>query len=217
METKDAILKRHSTRYFADRPIDMADIKAILTLAQQAPSWVNSQPERLYLATGQTLATIRQGYADRAADPGAAHPEVPVMGRADWSKQGQDNMALWSQGIGTTLGQQGPAIMNDAGNKLYNAPAVLYLTLPKHYSLWSLYDLGAFGQTLMLMAVDKGLDSITAYQLIKYPDLLRANLPISDDEIIISGIALGYRDDVASVNKITAKRQKLDDILSIND
>jgi Nitroreductase len=215
METQNAILNRHSTRYFTDKEVKLTDIKRILEMAQKAPSWVNSQPEKIYLATGDSLENIRQGYTNKTSNNQHGNPELPVLSRKDWATQGRNNMALWSTGVSEELGSNWQNVMGDAAIKLYNAPAVLYLTLPKDYSLWSLYDLGAFGQTLMLTATDMGISSMTAYQLIKYPDVLRNNLPISDDEIIISGIALGYRDNEADVNKITSKRQDLEKILTI--
>ena len=46
------------------------------------------------------------------------------------------------------------------------------------------YDLGAFGQTLMLAASNQGLATMTAYEFVKYPGVLRANMPIPDNEII---------------------------------
>ena len=48
---------------------------------------------------------------------------------------------------------------------------------------------------LILAATDLGVDSIPAYELVKYPYILRNNLPILDDEDIIMGIALGYESD----------------------
>ncbi|HIY94037.1 nitroreductase [Companilactobacillus sp. HBUAS56275] len=215
METQNAILNRHSTRYFADKEVEISDIKKILEIAQKAPSWVNSQPEHIYLATGDSLEKIRQGYINKTNDGYHGNPELPVLSRKNWAKQGRTNMATWSQGVSNTLGSNWQDVMGNAAMKLYNAPAVIYLTLPKDYSLWSLYDLGAFGQTLMLAATDMEIDSMTAYQLIKYPDILRSSLPISNDEIIISGIALGYRDSAAYVNQITSKRQSLEKILTI--
>lgn len=73
---------------------------------------------------------------------------------------------------------------------------------------------GAFSMSLMLAAAEKNIDSIPAYELIKYPEILRQNLPISDDESIIAGIALGYASD-AKINNFRSSRLDLDDILKI--
>uniref|UniRef100_UPI0025E6088A hypothetical protein n=1 Tax=uncultured Methanobrevibacter sp. TaxID=253161 RepID=UPI0025E6088A len=43
---------------------------------------------------------------------------------------------------------------------------------------------GGFGMSLMLAATELGIDSIPAYELIKYPYILRDNLPIPEDEIL---------------------------------
>lgn len=217
METTKAILNRHSTRGFTDQKIPLNKIKELLTLAQSAPSWGNAQPQHIYLATGQALESIRKAYAEKDAHGEHGNPELPVLSGEKWSEQGRNNMASWSEGIGNDLGSDWQNIMATASSKLYNAPAIVFLTLPKDYSLWSLYDLGALGQTLMISAIDQGISTMTAYQLIKYPEVLREALPISEDEVIISGIAIGYRDETAPVNKIKASRQTLDNILKICD
>ena len=92
---------------------------------------------------------------------------------------------------------------------------MVYLTLPKGYSPWFLYDLGAFGENIILGASDQGIASMTAYQFVKYPQMLRQQPAISDQEDIIIGIGLGYRDTTAMVNQITASRMDLNKILTI--
>ena len=104
---------------------------------------------------------------------------------------------------------------NHVQHILFNSPAVVYLTLPKNYTKWSVYDLGGFGMALMLAATDLGVDSIPAYELVKYPYILRDNLPIPEDEDIIMGIALGYESD-EHINEYESPRLDLDEILKIN-
>ena len=76
---------------------------------------------------------------------------------------------------------------------------------------YSIYDLGGFGMSLMLAAKDHGVDSIVAYELIKYPDIIRKYAKVPDDEDIIIGIALGYEDD-AQLNKYRSSRLPLDQV-----
>lgn len=105
--------------------------------------------------------------------------------------------------------------MGKENAQLYNSPAILFMSLPKNYAGWSLYDLGAFDENIVLGVTTQGLASMTAYQLIKYPEVLRKELPISEDEDIIIGIALGYEDRDAVVNTISSTRISLDDILTV--
>ena len=78
---------------------------------------------------------------------------------------------------------------------LFNSPGIVYLTLSKGHMKYSIYDLGGFGMSLILAAKDHGVDPIVAYELIKYPDIIRKYAKVPDDEDIIIGIALGYEDN----------------------
>lgn len=60
MEFSQVVANRHSVRDFTDQPVSQEDLVDIVRTAQQAPSWVNSQPWRVYAATGATLAGIKK-------------------------------------------------------------------------------------------------------------------------------------------------------------
>ena len=211
MDFEQVIKKRKSTRQFTNQKVTIETIKKVLQEAQLAPSWVNSQPYHIHLAMGESLEKVRaqQEQFDNSGTKGT--PDLPMMSRKDWSTQAQSNMTEWTKGLGAAGKEMVPA-----SAKLYNAPAILYLTLPKGYSLWSLYDLGSFGNSIVLAATNQGLASMTAYQFIKYPGMLRKELTIAEDEEIIIGIGLGYPDNSALVNTIKSSRMNLDDILSIH-
>ncbi len=97
-----------------------------------------------------------------------------------------------------------------------NAPALVYLTLGKEHTEWPVYDLGGFGLALMLAAKDHGIDSIPAYEIVKFPAELRPLLDVPADEDIVMGIALGYaaEDDI---NDFASSRLPLEDILTIKE
>ncbi|HJF54268.1 MAG TPA: nitroreductase [Limosilactobacillus coleohominis] len=211
MDFEQVIKNRRSTRQFTDQKIALETIKKVLQEAQLAPSWVNSQPYHIHLAMGDSLEKVR-AQQEKFDNSGAkGNPDLPMMSRKDWPTQAQANMAEWTNGLGAAGKEMGPA-----SAKLYNAQAILYLTLPKGYSLWSLYDLGSFGNSIVLAATNQELASMTAYQFIKYPEMLRKELNIADDEEIIIGIGLGYPDDSALINTIKSNRMDLDDILTIH-
>ena len=54
--------------------------------------------------------------------------------------------------------------------------------------------------SLMLAATDLGVDSIPAYELVKYPYILRDNLPIPEDEDIIMVLHSGTNPMNTSTN-----------------
>ena len=66
----------------------------------------------------------------------------------------------------------------------------------------------------LLAAADKGIQSIPAAMFVQYPDVLRAELPIPDDEAIAVGIGLGHASG-AETNSFTTPRMAVDDYLTI--
>ena len=82
------------------------------------------------------------------------------------------------------------------------------MCLPKDANNWAILDLGGFEQTLMLTALNKGINSIPAYNLVKYPDILRRYIDIPSSYAIAIGISLGYAAD-NKINTFKASRMPL--------
>ena len=194
METAKAISERKSTRAFLDQEVAPKTVRELLNLAKQAPSWVNSQPEHVYAVSGKKLAELKKAYQEASQAGKKGNPDISVKPRAEWAEQAKANMKAWNDNLPKVLGENWSDIMGKHSDALYNVPNLLIMTLPKEYSAWSLYDLGAFGQNLITAATDRGLATMTAYQFIKYPQILRRVLDIPDDEVVVIGIGLGYAD-----------------------
>ena len=73
--------------------------------------------------------------------------------------------------------------------------------------------LGGFGLALQLAAKDRGIDSIVAYELSKYHDILKKYAKIQDDEDICAAIAFGYENEQA-LNKFRSKKNTLEEVCS---
>lgn len=218
LDTKEAILTRHATRLFDPKQkISEETLRKIVRLAQFAPSWVDSQPWKIYIATGDTLKKIKETHRQNVENNKEANPDWPTTHRKDWADFPRNNMAKHNDA--TAKFWENDALKGitrpELQTRLYDAPAVCYLTVAKNANQWSDYDLGAFGQTLMLAAKGMGIDSMPAYEIVKFPDSIREIMHIPDDEAIAMGIALGYGDMNTMVNDYRAPRVKLDDMLKI--
>ncbi|MBF7121735.1 nitroreductase family protein [Pediococcus pentosaceus] len=86
MEVKQAIQKRHSVRHFTDQKIDSKQLKEMIGIAQKAPSWVNSQPQKVYVAQGETLEAIRKQQQELAITGAKTNSDIPPMSRKRWSE-----------------------------------------------------------------------------------------------------------------------------------
>ena len=211
MDFQEVLRNRYSCRYFSDQLVSLDVLKDIVADAQRAPSWVNAQEWRVWIATGKTLEAIRQEYSYKTTHGIKGYSDFPVVHRDQWSAMAQENMKQFSDArVAAGLLE----IKEASQQELFHAPAVAFLTLNSRDNLWSILDLGGFQQTLLLAAADRGIASVPAYNLVKYPDVLRKHLGISEDAVIAIGIALGYPLDCA-LTRHRSVRRPVDDILTI--
>lgn len=216
MDLTTAITSRHSTRAFTDEPVGRETITEIVALARRAPSWVDSQPWRVYAAIGAARERIARRHAESSTSGARGRSDIATMHRDQWASAQQRNMAGMSESLLALLGPDLERVTGEARASLFGAPALLYLTIPRAAPQGSLYDLGAFAQTLMLAARDRGLDTIPAYELVRYPAEAREEMGIPDDEILVVGVALGHRAD-ALINSLVTDRAPVEQVLTIRD
>ncbi|KXT75656.1 nitroreductase [Streptococcus sp. DD12] len=211
MNFKTLAKSRVSIRDFQDKPVAKDLLKEIVSDAQQAPSWANSQPWKVYIATGETMKAIQGEHLKKSQDGIKGYSDLPVKSIKEWGELPWSNMETWLESVhqDATMKEFG-----EANARLWQAPSMAYITVPKSAPVWSIYDSGSFAQTLMLSAASHGVDSMVAYENIKYPDEIRSHLGVSDDELVVAGIALGYRSQ-HPINQFENSRIETDDILTI--
>jgi nitroreductase len=208
MNVVEAINERHSIRAFLSKPVERNKLDALLAASARSPSWGNTQPWEIFIATGDTLERIKEGYRQKYADNALAFPETP-------------RPVEWSQATKERIQQLRPDMVRACGDAveqfaklnqtMFGAPAVVYICMDKILSEWSLYDIGAYSQSFMLAALEQGLSTIPAITLTLYPDILRRELKIPDNLKITIGIAVGYADKDNGINKFVSSRSPLDE------
>lgn len=136
--------------------------------------------------------------------------------RTNYSARSQANMTAFMKDCEEKTRDKDLAHFLKENELLFNAPAIAYLTLEKGCTGWAVYDLGAFGLSLMLAAKDAGVDSVPAYEFVKFPDKLREILGIPESEDIIMGIGFGYPAD-DKLNDYRSDRLPVEKILTIKE
>ena len=199
---------RHSVRYYQKKEIPENTLKQIITTALQAPSWCNSQAWNIYVASGKTLSEIRNIWISKNKEGIKGYSDIPHGHRTDASQRSQKSMEQFFKGMSEFA--KDPKLLQDCQHYLFDAPTIVYLTLQKGVTQYSILDLGALEMSIVLSAKSNGVDSLIAYETIKYPDVLRKFCKIPENEDIVIGIALGYEDDNV-VNKFRAEKLSLDE------
>ena len=210
MKVTDALKERRSVRAFLPTPVEEEKLTAIFEAAARTPSWANSQPWELFVATGETLARIKESYIEKYASGVAGTPETP-------------RPKEWTQLAVERQKQLRPDMLRDCGDAveqfgalnqaMFGAPTVVYICMDKVLSEWSLYDIGAYSQSVMLAATEYGLGTIPAITLTHFPDILHKELEIPENLKVTIGIALGYTDTEHGINNFVSARSETDKVV----
>jgi nitroreductase len=203
MNVTEALNARHSTRAFLSNPVENTKLSAILEAAARTPSWANSQPWEAFVATGETLARIKEGYREKYATGTPPAPETPRP--SAWPQVSVNRRKQLDAGMVQTCGEAAKQF-GALNQGMFNAPAVVFICMDKTLSHWSLYDLGAYSQSIMLAATDNGLFSIPAITLVLYPDILHREMNIPDTLKVAIGVAVGYIDRENRINDFVSER-----------
>ena len=203
MKVTEALAKRRSVRAFLPTPVEKEKLTAVFEAAMRTPSWANSQPWEVFVATGAALENIKKSYAECYANNVTAMPETP-------------RPAAWTEAAVQRREQLQPDMRRDCGDAvaqfgklnqtMFGAPVVIYLCMDKLLSQWSLYDIGAYSQSLMLAAIEYGLGTIPAMTLTLFPDVLHRELQIPENLKVTIGIAIGYTDTQNAINNFVSDR-----------
>ncbi|GHV31771.1 nitroreductase [Synergistales bacterium] len=211
MNAIEAINERRSIRAFSPKPVEKDKLNAVLAASSRTPSWANTQPWEIFVATGDTLKRIKEGYRQKYADKAPAVPEMPRP--VEWSEGAKERIQQLRPDIARACGDAVEQFA-ELNQTMFGTPVAVYICMDRVLSEWSLYDIGAYSQSFMLAALEQGLSTIPAITMTLYPDILRRELKIPDNLKITIGIAVGYADETNGINKFISSRRPLNETVS---
>jgi nitroreductase len=98
----------------------------------------------------------------------------------------------------------------DQNFRFFGAPVGLIFTLDRRLAIASFLDLAMFMQNVMTAARGFGLDTCPQAAFAHYHAIIRNELRLSPDEMVICGMSLGSADIEAPANRLRADREPLD-------
>lgn len=214
MELIDAIDSRYSARVFLDTPIAKQTVVEVIHLARKAPSGSNTQPWKVYVASGKVRDELISSALVSVTENGWEPPEFdlyPVEWKSPYkSRRFETGMALYDA-LGIDRGDKAARNTQLLENfRFFGAPIGLVFTIDK--SLWpsQLGDLGMFMQNVMLLAREFGLHTCPqgAWQFVNRTAHRVLNIP--DEEIVYCGMAMGYSDSTHPANTLKLDRAPVD-------
>ncbi|WP_354413970.1 nitroreductase [Variovorax atrisoli] len=210
----DLIRERRSKRGFVDRAVPLDVVKDILSVAKYAPSSSNTQPWRCYVVTGEARERVtKAAVAEFRANHDKLAPEYPFFP--------QPLHEPYSTRFNTFRGQLGDAQgvhrsdkvgrMRDVERQFlfFDAPVGIIFTMDRRLEWASFLCYGCFLQNVMLAAKGRGLDTCPQQIWSLQHHVLRAELGIPADEMVIAGMSMGWADNDLPENRMTLQKHEV--------
>jgi nitroreductase len=218
MTVTEAVQRRISVRAFKPDPVPGALVREILEIAARAPSGGNLQPWKVTALAGAPLADLKAKAAQAMAS-GSEEPEYDVYPPNLWEPMrtrryqcGEDLYATIGIGREDRAGRLRQLAKNI---EFFGAPVGLFFCLDRKVGPPQWSDVGMYMQTVMLLAVERGLDTCPQEFWARVPRTVAAAIDLPDDHMLFSGMALGYRDETAPINTLRTRREAFEDFVEM--
>ncbi|WP_029113908.1 nitroreductase [Mycobacterium sp. URHB0044] len=205
---EEVVRNRRSTRMFLrDKPVPRELIEEALTVAMRAPSNSNVQPWRLFVTSGPRRDRLVEALLEAAS---AGFPETTGL---------PESFLPLRQELGALVyGSMGIARHDAEARRLarlrnwefFRAPVGAVVCMHRDLGLVDSLGVGMFLQTLLLALTDRGLGTCVQVSIAEYPDVVRAQLDIPDDQMVLCGLAIGYPDPAFAGNNLVVPRNPVE-------
>lgn len=215
----DALKARISTRAFLDKPVPEAIVRGILETAKFAPSGGNLQPWKVHVATGaareRIVETVKRSLAE---NPFANEFEIAVYPETLWEPYRTRRFEIGER-MYALLGiprEEKPARLQwfRKNFEFFGAPVGLFFSIDRRFDRGQWAHLGIFMQSIALLALENGLATCMQECWAARAKTVGALLGLPETEMLYCGMALGYPDLQAPVNRLRSERAPLEDFVT---
>ncbi len=216
MNVSEAVKRRISVRAFRPDPVPGEVVRTLLEQAARAPSGGNLQPWLVHAIAGEPLKQLLE--LARSKGPDAA-PGYTVYPENLWepyrTRRFRNGEQLYAS-ISIPREDKAARLRQLAKNaELFGAPVGIFVFVDRKMGAPQWADLGMYLQTLMLLAVEHGLDTCPQEYWARYSSLVERFFDVPGDQMLFCGVALGHRDDTAPINQWRTERAPFDEWIQL--
>jgi len=218
MNVTEALQQRKSVRAFLNKSIEKSKIDAILSAARYAPSGVNTQPWQVAVISGAKKKSLEQTI-EQAFQSGDKGRTDYTYAPDKWAEPYKSRRKACGLQMYSTLDIKREDTQQQieqwvANYRAFDAPVLLLFFMDNRLEKGSFLDYGMFLQSVMLAAVEQGLATCAQAAFAHYPHIIKPQLKLSNETLLICGMALGYEDTEALINSYRTPREELSSFVS---
>ncbi|MBM3699221.1 MAG: nitroreductase [Actinobacteria bacterium] len=233
-QISEFLASRRTTRDFLPKPVPQEIIEQILTDSLTAPSWSNTRPFKVAVATGEVRDRISNEFLSRWSvlsqimRKGLKNKLRLIYSRYGLPTSNRSIIKPYVKELRPRAQRVGKELYELCGVKrgdraardlqwgknyaFFGAPVELFIFIHKSLHVYAASDAGLMMQNLMISAHAHGLGTCAQGAVNIWDDVIRKEFDISKDYRLLCGLAIGYPADTP-VNKFQAHRIGLDELI----
>jgi nitroreductase len=208
----DAVLAdRHSCRAFRDEEVSRPDIEWMLERAQRTASWCNAQPWQVVVVSGEARRRLADALTARAR-LGERRPDVPppLEYRGVYGERRRESGYALYGSLGIRREDRERREQQRLENfRFFDAPHTAIVSTEQSLGMYGAADCGAYVSSLMLAAQSLGIATVAQAAVAMHSDVVREQLSIAEDRLILCAVSFGYEDDAHPGNAFRTSRASL--------
>ncbi|MDA9174496.1 nitroreductase [Gammaproteobacteria bacterium] len=211
MKVSDAVLSRKSIRAFTDVPVSNKVIEELLTTSARSASGGNLQPWKIYVINGPSMKTFLDFQSTWFEPESPAYDIYPPNLKEPYRTSRYELGEQMYELLGIARDDKDARLTQVMQNfKFFGAPAAIFCFVDRQMGPPQWSDLGMFLQTFMLLAQEYGIDTCAQEAWSMKNDSVSEFVDADESDILFCGLALGYKDEDAVINKLSSERRPLD-------
>lgn len=189
----ELLTSRRSCRGFRSDEVPPDLLKRLLSMAQNAASWCNTQPWHLHVTRGEGTARIRAALEED--QPSAPDFKFPLAYEGVYLERRRECGFQLYEAMGVARGDRVASAAQASRNfELFGAPHLAVITTESALGDYGAIDCGLYVQAFLLSAESLGLGAIAQAAIADKSATVRRVLNLPDQRKIVCGISFGYAD-----------------------
>ena len=212
MEVSEAINSRQSIRAFTDQEVSDEFIQTLLEKSSRAASGGNLQPWKIFIINNETMINFlkfQEDWTDPETPAYDIYPEnLTEPYKTSRYEVGAEMYSILDIDRDDKEGRFKQMLENF---KFFGAPSAFFCFVDRQMGRPQWSDLGMFLQNFMLLAKEAGLDTCPQEAWAIKQESVTAFVKAPDELMLFCGMAIGYKDDEAKINKLRTQRRPFED------
>ena len=212
MEVSEAVNSRQSIRAFTDQEVSDELIQRLLEKSARAASGGNLQPCKIFVINNEAMINFlkfQEDWTDPETPAYDIYPEnLSEPYKTSRYEVGAEMYSILDIDRDDKEGRFKQMLENF---KFFGAPSAFFCFVDRQMGRPQWSDLGMFLQNFMLLAKEVGLDTCPQEAWAIKQESVTAFVKAPDELMLFCGMAIGYKDDEAKINKLRTERRPFED------